>query len=173
MNDIIEFSRPIDVTRLPAGGGQYEIAASAEECAALAKRFDLLKLERLAAKVRIERVPGGFYRLSAELDAAPVQACSVTGEPVAQRIAESFSLLYGPLDEDSDIILDGAAETVEALEGNVIDLGEAAAQQLSLALDPFPLSAEAAAENGEVSIGEAKRPSPFAALAEWRKGEKN
>ena len=173
MNNLPEFSRPIDVIRLPAGGGHYEIAASAEERAALAKRFNLLGLDRLTATIEIERLPGGFYRLTAALDAAPIQACAVTAEPVAQQIAETFSLLYGPVEDDADIILDGAAETVEALERNMIDLGEAVAQQLSLALDPFPLSAEAAAQNQTTSAGETGRPSPFAALAQWRKPAKN
>jgi uncharacterized metal-binding protein YceD (DUF177 family) len=169
MNENIEFSRPLDVMRLPAGGGYYEIAASADERAALARRFELLALDRLEAKVRVERIPGGFYRLSAELDAAPVQACAVTLEPVSNRINESFSLLYGPIEEEEEIVLDGAAETVEALDDGVIDLGEAVAQQLSLALDPFPLSPEGAAQNGTISTGEVERASPFAVLAKLRK----
>jgi hypothetical protein len=55
----------------------------------------------------------------------------------------------------------------------MIDIGEAVAQQLSLALDPFPLSAEAAAESGTTALGDEQRPSPFAALAQWRKTDKN
>jgi uncharacterized metal-binding protein YceD (DUF177 family) len=171
MNEIVEFSRPVDMMRLPAGGGHYEIAASDEERAALARRFSLLALQHLAAKIDITRVPGGFYRLAAELEAAPVQACVVTLEPISSRISERFSLLYGPLDEAEEVILDGAAETVEALDDGIIDLGEAVAQQLSLALDPFPHAPDADVQNQETSAGEPSRTSPFAALAQLRKGK--
>jgi uncharacterized metal-binding protein YceD (DUF177 family) len=171
MNDIVEFSRPVDMMRLPAGGGHYEIAASDDERAALARRFGLLALPHLAAKIDITRMPGGFYRLAAELEAAPVQACVVTLEPISTRISERFTLLYGPLDEAEDVILDGAAETVEALDDGIIDLGEAVAQQLSLALDPFPHAPDADVQNQGMSAGEPSRASPFAALAQLRKAE--
>lgn len=173
MKDNIEFSHVIDVMRLPAGGGHYEIAASAEQRAALAKRFGLLALDRLEAKVDVTRLAGGFYRLSAAMDAAPIQACVVTAEPVSSHITESFSLLYGPVEDEKDVILDGDAETVESIEDGTIDLGEAVAQQLSLALDPFPHSADAAAQSEGVSSGDSGRASPFAVLAQLQRGKKD
>lgn len=169
MNDIVEFSRPIDVARLPAGGGTYDLVASSEERAALAKRFGLLTLDRLEARVQITRVAGGFYRLSADLDAALAQACVITLEPVASQISEDFSLLYGTLEDENEVVLDSGSETVEALEAGVIDIGEAVAQQLSLALDPFPHAPGAESEKGTVSAGEPSRDSPFAVLAKLRK----
>ena len=51
MTDLPEFSRRIDGLRLPPGGEEYAIAAKPEERAALAKRFELLALDRLEAKV--------------------------------------------------------------------------------------------------------------------------
>ena len=54
------------------------------------------------------------------------------------RIAETFTLLYGAAETARDIVLDGDDETVEPLEGGKIDIGEAVAQELALALDPFP-----------------------------------
>jgi hypothetical protein len=155
MNDFLEFSRPVDVMRLRPGGSSYEIAASAEECAALARRFDLLTLDRLTARVELKPVAGGFYRLTAALEAALAQACIITLEPVASRVEETFSLLYGALDLQEEVLLDGVSETVEPLEGGIVDIGEAVAQQLSLALDPFPRAPSA---------------SPFAALAKLRQG---
>ena len=70
MQDLPEFSRRIDGLRLSPGGGQYAIAAKPEERAALAKRFDLLGLDRLEAKVRLTPMAGGYYRLAAEFEAA-------------------------------------------------------------------------------------------------------
>jgi len=159
-----EFPRPVDVNRLP-GEGVYDLAATPAERAALARRFDLLALDRLEAQVRLTPLPGGLLRLSAALSADLAQACVVTLEPVPGRIEDEFTLLYRPGVEDADkaVVLSGAAELVEPLPGGVLDIGEAVAQQLSLVLDPFPRAPGAAAESPGKALA-----SPFAALAKWK-----
>ena len=171
MNDTPEFSRRIDGLRLDAGGETFEIVANVEERAGLARRFDLLELGRLKATVKVMPMAGGFYRLAATLEAALVQACTVTLEPVPSRIAESFSLSFGPVDEAGEIVLDGESEPVEPLEDGMIDIGEAVAQQLSLALDPFPRAPGAAIEIESIVSNESSRESPFAALARLKPPE--
>ena len=162
-----EFARPIDVDRLPPEGTLQEIAASAVERAALARRFDLVSLDRLEAAVRLEPLAGGLLRLSATLSAEIVQACVATLEPVASRIEESFTLLYGQAQDSSgEITLSGEAELVEPLGDRTVDIGEAVAQQLSLAIDPFPRAAGSEAARPEAPA--AKADSPFAALAKWK-----
>jgi uncharacterized metal-binding protein YceD (DUF177 family) len=169
MKDLPEFSRRIDGFRLNPGGEKYEISASPDERAALAKRFDLLALDRLDAKVRLTPMAGGYYRLVADFEAELTQACAITSEPVPAHIAESFTLLYGPVEESSEIVLDGDAEPVEPLDDGMIDIGEAVAQQLSLALDPFPRAPGASLEEEVDLSGHGERESPFAALAKLRK----
>jgi uncharacterized metal-binding protein YceD (DUF177 family) len=169
MNNSPEFSRRIDLRRLPSGGERYEIVAEAKERAALARRFELLALDRLEAKVKLMPLPGGFYRLAAEFEAELVQSCTVTLEPVPARIAEAFSLGYGPVEDSGEIVLDGSSETVEPLEDGTVDIGEAVAQQLSLALDPFPRAPGAAIEKEIDLSDQPQRESPFAALARLRK----
>ena len=155
-----EFSRPVTLPRL----GHVErlrIAAGEAERAALARRFGLLAVERFDADVALTRLKEGA-RLEASIDADVVQECVVTLEPVRNRVTEEFSLLYGSLApaEHDDAV-------VEPLEGDSIDVGEAAAQQLSLALDPYPRAAGAALEQ---SGAEGSRPDhPFAALARLKK----
>ncbi len=107
---------------------------------------------------------GGLIRLSAELDAEVMQACVVTLEPVASRVEEEFSLLYGGVEETREVVLDAEAEIVEPLEDGVIDIGEAVAQQLSLALDPFPRAPEALALPPSRRQEPPSRYSPFAVL---------
>lgn len=162
-----EFSRPVAVDRLPPGESLHEISATAEERAALAQRFSLLSLDRFEAKVRLARLAGGLVRLEAELLADLVQECVVTLVPVATRIEDRFTLLYGEAqDEAAEVTLSGEAELVEPLPDGIIDIGEAVAQQLSLAIDPFPRAP--GAEEQPAADGSAKPPSPFAALANWR-----
>ncbi len=169
INDLPEFSRRIDGLRLSAGGESYQISAKAEERAALAARFELLALGRLDATVKLTPLAGGYYRLAAEFEAEVTQACAITSEPVPARVSESFTLVYGPIEEASEIVLDGDAEPVEPLDDGMIDIGEAVAQQLSLALNPFPRSPEALLEEEADLSDESPRGSPFAALARLRK----
>lgn len=171
MNDSPEFSRQIDGLRLAAGGETQRIVAKPEERAGLAKRFDLLALDRLEAKVKLTPMAGGYYRLAAEFEADLVQACTVTLEPVPARLVETFTLTYGPVAEFGEISLDGDTEPVEPLDDGMIDIGEAVAQQLSLALDPFPRAPGVEIESATASSGETPRESPFAALGRLRKPE--
>ncbi len=134
---MIEFSRPIAVTRLGVGEAVYDIAANQAERAALAKRFDLVSLEKLTAHVTLRRLPGGMVRLTASLSANVVQTDVVTLDPVPARVDDDFTLLFGH-DADDAAVLDPETELVEPLIDGHIDIGEAVAQQLSLAMDPYP-----------------------------------
>ena len=139
---MIEFSRPIDVTRLGAGEAVYDIVANELERAALAKRFDLVSLEKLSARVALRRLPGGLVRLTASLSADLVQTDVATLDPVPARVDDDFTLLFGK-DAGDAAALDPEAELVEPLVGGHIDIGEAVAQQLSLAMDPYPRAPQA------------------------------
>jgi uncharacterized metal-binding protein YceD (DUF177 family) len=162
-----EFPRPIDIAKLPPGEIIHAIAATATERTALARRFLLLALDRLEAQVGLQRLAGGLIRLDAKLSADVVQECVVTLEPVPSRIEDSFTLLYGTAaDEASEITLSGEAELVEPLAGTTVDIGEAVAQQLSLALDPFPRAPGVEAPASPAA--DSKAESPFAALAKWK-----
>jgi uncharacterized metal-binding protein YceD (DUF177 family) len=134
---MIEFSRPIDVARLGAGEAVYDIAANETERAALAKRFDLVSLEKLAAHVTLRRLPGGLVRLTASLSADLIQTDVVTLDPVPARVDDDFTLLFGSDAEDA-AALDPEAELIEPLSDGQIDIGEAVAQQLSLVMAPYP-----------------------------------
>jgi uncharacterized metal-binding protein YceD (DUF177 family) len=133
-----EFSRVVEAPRTASRTETHRIAADPGERAALAKRFDLVALDRLEAEVRLRRLEGDLVRLDATLAAEIVQSCVVTLEPVPATLEEPFTLLYGKVRTGRTLVLDGEEETVEPLEQDRIDIGEAVAQQLSLALDPFP-----------------------------------
>jgi uncharacterized metal-binding protein YceD (DUF177 family) len=133
-----EFSRPVDAPRAPGREATHRIAAIATECGALAKRFGLVTLDRLEAEVRLTLGAAGVVRLDASFAADLVQECVVTLEPVPSHVAEEFVLLFAASRDQRTVVLDSDDETVEPLADGRIDIGEAVAQQLSLALDPYP-----------------------------------
>lgn len=159
-----EFTRPIGTTRLGQDEMVIEIAATPDERAALARRFDLIALERLEACVRLRRVGGGLIRLVAAFSAEVVQECVVTLEPVASRLEDAFTVLFGAMPGTPEVMIDSEAEIIEPLDGDIIDVGETVAQQLSLVLDPFPR-----APGATLPAEPAEPETPFAVLADWAK----
>jgi uncharacterized metal-binding protein YceD (DUF177 family) len=74
-----------------------------------------------------------------------VQACVVTGEPCPARVDERFDLHFLPEGSVSGDDVELGEDALDAIffSGGAIDLGEAAAETMALALDPFPRSAAA------------------------------
>jgi len=161
-----EFSRRVPLARIGIEPYRQQIAATEAERAALAQRFDLVSLNRLNATVELVRTGERLVLLRADFEAAFEQSCTVTLDPIAGAVAERFLLLYGPSeDEEAGASLVGDEVAFEPLAGATIDIGEAVAQEFSLALPPFPRSPDA---SPEVSLGADAAPaqdtSPFAGL---------
>lgn len=177
-----EFSRVIAVDDVPPAGRHVRYAATEPERRALARRFKLVALEDLLVEGRLAAEAGrGRVRLSADVRAKVVQQCVVTLDPVRQDLAFRFERLYGVDVEDewgeaasshTEVILSLDTEvTEEPLIDGRIDVGEAAAEQLGLEIDPFPRSPGAVLHgdrcSGTGSDDEATpaSASPFALLA--------
>jgi uncharacterized metal-binding protein YceD (DUF177 family) len=134
-----EFSRPVALARLGAEPFRQDIAASEAERTALARRFDLVALDRLTATVELVRQDKDRFVLRAVFEAEFVQSCVVTLDPVGGAASEAFTLVYGP--PEAEEAMNGTVEDDVAFEpivGTVIDVGEAVAQQVALALPSFP-----------------------------------
>ncbi|MDB5662631.1 MAG: hypothetical protein JWM38_469 [Sphingomonas bacterium] len=161
-----EFARPIRLDALGGAPHDFHFEADPAERAALAARFDLPAIERLAVSAAVRR-EGQIVYAEGRITAKVVQQCVASGDLLAAAIAEPFSLRFMPQQDgspDDEIELsDGDCDT-QAYSGSAIDLGEAAAETLLLALDPFPRRADAdevlraAGVVGEQDVG------PFAAL---------
>jgi hypothetical protein len=174
-----EFSRPIDIDRIGHSEVTHDIAATAEECVALARRFDLLGIDKLEARIRLRRARGGsVLRLTARITADAVQACVVTLEPVPSHVEAEFTVLYGdgPVGgEGVDIDPDSEA-TSEPWPDGPLDLGEAVAQEFALALEPYPrapgvaLDAALGPKTGPADSPE--KVNPFAVLGKLRQPPK-
>src|SRR5690349_478110 len=95
-----EFSRPVLLARIGTEPYRQQISANEAERAALARRFDLVSLDRLDAAVEIIRQSEQLLLLRADFEAAFEQSCIVTLDPIAGALAERFALLYGPPDAE-------------------------------------------------------------------------
>lgn len=166
-----EFSRMFDARHLP--DGPQKLTASAAECAALAKRFDLVSISRLEAELTLQ-ADGPAVRTAGYFSAEIVQSCAVSGEDLPARLRDAIALRFVPqgleIALDVDLELDDAPCDEIEMEGSQFDLGEAVAQGLALAIDPYavgPNAAEARRKAGLLGEGDA---GPFAALAALKKG---
>jgi uncharacterized metal-binding protein YceD (DUF177 family) len=159
-----EFSRPLALDRIGAAY-ETEVAATAEECAALARRLGVPSVASLACRFRLRRGAAGRIAAEAELRARLTRECVVTLDAFEADVAEAFSLVFVPEGTESD---DPDPESDDEIPyaGTALDLGEAAAEQLALTLDPYPHKPGA-----ELPAEAEKGPeSPFAALARRRDG---
>jgi uncharacterized metal-binding protein YceD (DUF177 family) len=164
----VEFARPLPLNRLKGGALRQRIAAGEAERAALARRFDLVSLDRLEAEIELAREPTGTILLSGVFEAEFAQQCIVTLEPVAGSVGERFQLRYGSPEAEAGAPDGDDDPPFEPLTGETIDVGEAVAQEFSLALPPFPRAPGAAVETNPPQTPDE---SPFAALARLSRRE--
>ncbi len=157
------------MSEIGAGAMERSIEATPAERTALAERFGLLSLDGLSATLHLHRQDAEFH-LRGHFSATVTQACVASGDRVPARLQEELDIRFvaeTPHAPNSEIEL--TADDCDTLfhDGRVIDLGEAVAQSLALALNPFPRSAKAATmlqEAGVKAEGE-EEVGPFAALA--------
>jgi uncharacterized metal-binding protein YceD (DUF177 family) len=160
-----EFSRPLPFAAVPPEGRTRSLTATPEECAALARRFGILAVERLQGELVLRPEPGGTIRVRGSLEAAVVQNCVVTLEPVPQAVREEVDWRFLPSDREPADEADGPDEI--PTENGVMELGEALAEQLSLALDPYPRAPGASLPPELTEAPDAEqevRRNPFAVL---------
>ena len=165
-----EFSRIADtrqIDELPV-----KLVASDAECGALAKRFELVGITRLEANLALTK-DGAAVLAEGTLTADVVQSCAISGEDLPVQIREKLSFRFGPAGQYSpDDELELEASELDEIEfsGTAFDLGEAVAQSLVLAIDPFAEGPDAARVRREVlkNAGEA---GPFAALTALKKSD--
>lgn len=165
-----EFSRLYRLDALSGEPRRVHVEAGPEERGALADRFGIVAIDSLAADAELSR-RGDSAVAAGTLRARLTQSCVATAEPVGQSVEEPFQVEFRPLPEtrpDEEIELGEGELDVVFHDGAQIDLGEAVAQTLLLALDPYPRSPEAEAalrEAGVKSEEEARaESSPFAVL---------
>jgi uncharacterized metal-binding protein YceD (DUF177 family) len=159
------FSRKM---RLGGIGGAVHrrIEADKDECAALAALFGLPGIAALSGDFELRHEQRGVIAAILALRARVTQICVITLEPFDATVSETADLRFVPaatVHEGAELVVD--AETLEGPDeipysGETIDLGAVLAEQLALALDPYPKKPGATLP-AEVSDGAV---NPFASL---------
>jgi len=156
-----ELHRPIATDRIDAHGLDVTVQANEAECAALASRMQLPAVLALTCRFRLNRVGPDAIEARGQLRARVVQTCVVSLDDFESDVREDFTIRFVPAGQETDD-MDPEGEDEIPFEGGMLDLGEAAAEQLGLALDPYPR--QPGVELPELEMdGE---PHPFAALAD-------
>ncbi len=167
-----EFSRRIDIRQVE--GKNAHVEANEAERATLAKRFGLVRIDSLAADLELTRIDRKV-EARGTLKAAFIQSCAVSAEDLSVAVDEPVFFRFVPEAQDHvpDEEVELTADDLDEIEytGTHIDLGEAVAQSLALAIDPFLTGPNADAARKSAGIGTPEDNGAFAALKGLKLGE--
>ncbi|MXP65778.1 DUF177 domain-containing protein [Roseomonas sp. M0104] len=157
-----EFSRTLPWAAVGQEGRRQSLRATPEECAALAARFGIPAIEAFTADLELRLEGDAAIRARGHLSARVVQSCVVTLEPVPQSVEDEVDLRFLAAGEEPGDDPEGPDEILA--ERDVLELGEALAEQLSLALDPYPRAVGAELPSEVREEVEPPRRNPFGVL---------
>ena len=165
-----EFSRPVRADTLGEEPRTLSIEAADDERAALARRFGLAAVGRLAADLALSR-KADEIAMRGTVSAKVTQSCVVTGAPIEAIVETNLDLRFRPqpgAEADDEVELGEAELDVVFYDGGAVDVGEAVAETLSLALDPYPRASGAEEALKAAGVKTEEEAGPFAALAGLR-----
>ncbi len=143
-----------DIQKLPPSGEKLTIVASPKELEAMAQATDVESVDELSADLKISRWQKNGAQFRGKLSAKITQLCVVTLDPMTVNIEEPVDRKFlSPssktrkfTDEiiDGEIVIDPEADDLpDFVEDGKIDVWSILAEELNLAIDPFPRSDEA------------------------------
>jgi len=187
MADPAALSRPIPLIDLRGADQRHEGSATPEERAALAARFGLLEVKSLSWRINSAPWRGGV-RLYGQIQAKVVQECVVTLDPVPATLDEKITRgflpeadLFGEDKQGSEheIVTDSSLGEIPEALPDPLDIGEVVAEELGVALDPYPRKAGLEDEVVYTATPPGAEPlteetiQPFAGLADLAKQMKS
>jgi uncharacterized metal-binding protein YceD (DUF177 family) len=158
-----EFSRPIEVARVPKLGSHEKIAADASECKALEQRFKVPAIRAVTATLALKPWRGGGFKLSgnAVIELEQQSVISLENFRTQQSVEIERYFLDIPRGDDDETDLD-----IDPMPDGMIDIGEVVAESIALELDPYPRKPGetfASVEPEQIS-DQPEKPNPFKAL---------
>ncbi len=172
-----EIARPIKIDDIGTSPLHLELSTTPDERDAVARRLDVVSLDRFDGDIDIRRTPGKQFLVEGSIRADLVQSCVVTGDPVPislsfalRRVYEEGADPFAGLAEDEDeIVTELEDDDPDAPINGIIDVGEAAVEELALQIPAYPRKPDAVFEEVDPSSGDTDgRENPFAALADLK-----
>lgn len=174
------FSYSVKVGNISANAVRVHLEANEAELLGLAKLWNVLNVRFLKADLQISRWKKDGVRIKGTVEGELSQACVVTLEPVLCKINEQLEQVYVPEGSKlARLMLDGHGEMVvdpegpdlpEPFTGDTIDAGALVTEFAAMAIEPYPRKPGIEfSGHVEDSGAEIIRPSPFAALKDWKK----
>jgi uncharacterized metal-binding protein YceD (DUF177 family) len=164
------WSVPVRLDQVGKGTGRRLVADEAQR-AVVAEQLELDSLDLLEAEVEV--LPWGRdYEIKGTFRASILQTCGVTLEPLPSQIDGRFSVKASetPPEEEHDPNMEIGLETPDPpdfIANGEIDLAAYVVEHLALEIDPFPRKPGVEFEPPVT----AAEPSPFAVLAQLRRGK--
>ncbi len=163
-----ELSKIIKLSDIGGTALTGQIVADNDQLKALAKRFDLPSIEAITADYRLEAKEHEI-KFTGNIQSDLHQACAISGEPFPVQITEAFNIVFEEKNDTppSEEEIELAPEDCDVIEYEAaqIDLGEAIAQTLYLALDPYPRGPDADSVAEKKGLKSEEEAGPFGALA--------
>lgn len=181
--DAPEFSLIVAAGEVPPAGKEVRFDADEQARVKLAERMGIVELRRLTGIANLRPYRKEGLTLDCRFEADLVQSCVVTLDPVDEHIDEEFRQRYLPAqmldlpsakapDSQREVAVDIEAEDApEPMTSGGVDIGEAVAERLALALDPYPRKRDASFNALPEEAGDASesKPNPFAVLEKLKK----
>ena len=116
-------------------GWQSDFVATPDQCAKIARRFDIPSVKSLKAHVHVID-EDDIIHVSGHIDAVLERICVVSLDPFDEVLDTDFEALFA---ENVPLIKEGEMkEEIDPIERGRLDLFEIVAEQVGLNMDPFP-----------------------------------
>lgn len=166
-----EFSRTVRLDTLGPAPRRIAIAADEAERAALARRFGFVAIDRLEAEAEVA-LKNEAVIARGTIRATATQSCVASGEPVAETVEAPFAIEFRPHPKtggaEEEIELHGGELDIVFYDGAAVDLGEAAAETLSLSVTSYPRAPGADEKLRAAGVKSEEEAGPFGVLAALR-----
>jgi uncharacterized metal-binding protein YceD (DUF177 family) len=154
-----EFSRPLQVDRVPKLGSHERLTADSKECDALAARVGIPKIHSCGGFLKVSPWRGGGLKITGNLEAEVDQISVVSLETFTEKVNFQVERFFLPQRESQST----GEEDVDVIENGSVDLGEILAETLALELDPYPRK-PGEVFNDVIESVEPEKVSPFTKL---------
>lgn len=160
---VFEFSRPLQVDRIPNLGSRDRPTADEKECVALALRLGIPKLHSLSAFLTSEPWRGGGVKITGPLKAEFDQVSVVSLETFRTKLECGVERYFLPPHKGAA----ASEEEFDIIQNGIIDLGEVLSETIALELDPYPRMPGEVFDDIQEDI-EPDRITPFTGLSKLK-----